>query len=50
MLLDCKSPLTATKGRFSKAFDDHFVVMLRERKYETLEDIKTNSIEVEANK
>ncbi|MCY6396593.1 hypothetical protein OYG15_10670, partial [Actinobacillus pleuropneumoniae] len=38
------------KSRFSKAFDDDFVVMLRERTSRTLEDIETNSIEVEANR
>lgn len=50
MTLDCKPPVTAAKVRFSKAFDDDFVVMLRERKSETLADMQANAIEVEANK
>ena len=50
MLVDCKPPVTAAKVRFSKAFEDYFVVMLRERVSNTLEDMQTNSIEVEANR
>jgi len=47
---DCKPPVAATKSRFSKSFEDDFSVMLRERTSRTLEDMKTNVIEVEANK
>lgn len=47
---DCKPPVTPAKVRFSKAFDDDFVVMLRERNSHTLEDIQANNIEVEANR
>lgn len=46
---DCKPPVAATKSRFSKAFEDDFVVMLREGTSRTLEDMQTNAIEVEAN-
>ena len=44
MPTDCKSPVAATKSRFSKAFDDDFVVMLRERTSRTLGDMQTNAI------
>lgn len=37
---DCKSPVATAKYRFSKAFDDDFVVMLRERTSRTLEICK----------
>lgn len=47
---DCKPHVAIAKSRFSKAFDDYFVVMLRERTSRTLEDIQTNVIEVEANR
>jgi len=47
---DCKSLVAATKSRFSKAFDDDFVVILRERTSRTLEDMQTNDIEVEENR
>ena len=47
---DCKPPVAATKSRFSKAFDDDFVVMLRERTSRTLKDMQTNAIEVEENR
>lgn len=47
---DCKSPVTAAKVRFSKAFEDDFVVMLRERKSETLVNMQTNAIEAKANR
>ena len=40
----------AAKSRFSKAFEDDFVVMLRERTSRTLGDMQTNSIEIEANR
>ena len=50
MAADCKPPVAATKSRFSKAFDDDFGVMLRERTSRTLEDMQTNAIEVEANR
>jgi len=50
MPVDCKPPIAAAKSRFSKAFDDDFVVMLRERTSRTLEDMQTNAIEVEANR
>lgn len=36
MLVDCKPPVAATKARFSKAFEDDFAVMLRERVSNTL--------------
>ena len=45
-----KPPVAAAKYRFSKDFEDYFVVMLRERNSRTLEDMKTNVIEVEANR
>ena len=47
---DCEPPVVAAKSIFSKAFDDDFVVMLRERTSITLEDMQTNAIEVEANR
>ena len=47
---DCKPPVAAAKSRFSKALDDDFVVMVRERTSRTLEDMQTNAIEVEANR
>lgn len=47
---DCKPPIAAAKSRFSKAFDDYFVVMIRERTSIILKDMQTNSIEVEANR
>ena len=50
MPIDCKPPVEAVKSRFSKAFDDDFVVMLRERTSRTLEDMQTNTIEVEENR
>ncbi len=46
----CKSHVVAAKSRFSKAFDDDFVVMLQERTSRTLEDMQTYAIEVEANR
>lgn len=46
---NCKPPVAATKVRFSKAFDDDFAVMLRERISPTLQDMQTKAIEVEAN-
>jgi len=48
--VDCKPPVADAKVRFSKAFDDDFAVMLRERVSNTLQDMQTNSIEVEANR
>jgi len=47
---DCKPPVIATKLRFSKAFDDDFDVIIRERKYTTLADMQINAIEVEENR
>lgn len=47
---DCKSPLTDAKVRFSKAFEEGFLVMLREIKSETLADMQTNANAVEANR
>jgi len=47
---DCKPPVGAAKSRFSKAFDDDFVVMLREITSRTLEYMQTNAIEVEENR
>jgi len=47
---DCKPPVVAAKSRLSKAFDDDFVVMLRERTSRTLEDMQTNAIKVDANR
>jgi len=47
---DCKPLLAAAKVRFSKAFEDEFAIMLRERVSHTLDDMQTNSIEVEANR
>lgn len=44
----CKPPVIVAKFRFSKAFEDDFFVILRERKSKTLEDMQTNTIEVEA--
>ena len=48
--VDCNPPVAVAKSGFSKAFNDDFVVMLRERTSRTLEDMQTNSIEVEANR
>lgn len=45
-----KPPVIVAKSKFSKAFDNDFVVMLRERTSRTLEDMKTNAIEVETNR
>lgn len=50
MHVDCKPPVAVAKVRFSKAFDGEFSVMLRERVSNTLEDMQTNAIEVEANR
>lgn len=50
MPADCKPPFTVAKVRFYKAFDDDFALMLREMKSKTLADMKTNAIEVEANR
>lgn len=50
MPLDCKPLVATTKSRFSKAFEDEFSVMLRERTSRTLEDMKTNAIKVEENR
>lgn len=47
---DCKPPVEVVKSRFSKAFNDDFVVMLRERTSRTLEDMQTNAIEVDENR
>ena len=44
MPTDCKPPVAAAKSRFSKAFEDDFVVMLREGTSWALEDMKTNVI------
>lgn len=49
MPLDCKPPVTASSVRFSKAFEDDFVVMLSERKSQNSAYMETNAIEVEAN-
>ena len=45
-----KPLVAATKVRFSKAFEDVSLVILRERTSHTLEDMQTNVIEVEANR
>ena len=50
MPTDCKPPVVAAKSRFSKAFDDDFVVMLLEITSRTLEYMQKNAIEVEANR
>ena len=47
---DYKPPVTSAKVKFSKAFEDDFVVMLREITSRTLEDMQTNAIEEEANR
>ncbi len=47
---DCKPLVAAAKSRFSKAFEDDFVVMFREITSRTLVDMQTNAIEVEENK
>ncbi len=47
---DCKPPVVAAKSRFSKAFEDDFFVMLRERTSRTLEDMQNNAIQVEENR
>lgn len=47
---DCKPPATVAKVRFSKAFEYDFVVMHRKRKYKTLADMQTNTIEIKANR
>lgn len=44
MPVDRKPPVAAAKVRYSKAFEDDFVFMLRERVSNTLEDMHTNSI------
>jgi len=50
MLPDYKPPLTVAKCMFSKAFEEDFAVMLRERTSRTLEDMQTDAIEVEENR
>jgi len=50
MRANCKPLVLAAKSRFSKVLDDDFALMLRERTSRTLEDMKTNAIEVEANR
>ena len=50
MPADCKPLVVIAKVRFSKAFDDDFAVMLRERVSNTLQDMQTNFIEEEANR
>ena len=45
---DCKPLVAAAKSRFSKAFEDDFAVMLRERTSRNIEDMQANNIEVEA--
>jgi len=50
MPVDCKPLVVAIKSRFSKYFEDDFVVMLREINSRTLEDIQNNAIEVEENR
>lgn len=47
---DCKPPVAVAKSRFSKAFDNDFFVILRERTLRTLEYMQTNAIEVEENR
>lgn len=47
---DCKPLVIASKVRFSKAFDDYFSLMLRERNSRTLADMEIDAIEVEANR
>ena len=47
---DCKPLVAEAKVRFSKGFDDDFDLMLRERKFETLADMKINAFEEEANR
>jgi len=42
--------VTSAKVRFSKAFEDEFVVMLRERREKTLANMQTNEIEFEAHR
>ena len=49
MPTNCKPLVVAAKVIFSKAFEDDFSVMIRERVSNTLEYMQTNSIEVEAN-
>ena len=48
LLRSCINP--DQEVRFLKAFEDDFVVMLRERTSHTLEDMQTNAIEVETNR
>lgn len=50
MLPDCKPPVAAAKSKFSKSFEDDFVVMLREITSRTLDDMRTNSIEMDENR
>lgn len=50
MRADCKPLVAVAKVIFSKEFNDEFVVMRRERVSNTLEDMQTNAIEVEANR
>jgi len=50
MTLECKPLVTIEKVIFSKAFDDDFAFMLREITSHTLQDMQTNTIEVEANR
>lgn len=47
---DYKPLVTTTKVRFSKAFDDEFAFIIREMISHTVQDMKTNAIEVEANR
>lgn len=50
MPADCKHLDIVAKLIFSKAFNDYFALMLRERKSKTLEDMEIDAINVEANK
>jgi len=49
MLVDSKPLVAVAKVIFLKAFEDEFGFMLRKKVSNTLEDMQTNFIEVEAN-
>ena len=46
---DCKPPKWMAKLHYAEAFDDEFPIVLRERRYATLENMMSDAIEVEIN-
>ena len=49
ILADVKPPLGATKVHYVVAFSSEFTLLLRERRYVTLDDMIEDTIEVEVN-